>query len=59
LANYYNVTVNGKTHKDILWWYKYPTAESARITGFACFYNEKVDVYVDGVQEEKYTSQFV
>jgi len=49
----YNVVVNGKEHKDLIWWYKYPTAESAPITGHICFYNEKVEVYIDGEKEEQ------
>lgn len=53
LAQYYNVTVEGKEHKDVVWWYEYPTTESAAIQGLVCFYNEKVDVFVDGVLEEK------
>jgi len=52
-AWYYNVTVNGKEHKDAIWWYKHPIAESARIAGYVCFYNEKVDIFIDGVKEEK------
>ncbi|KAL9043647.1 MAG: hypothetical protein Q9214_003171, partial [Letrouitia sp. 1 TL-2023] len=52
-AEYYNLNVNGKEIKDAIWWYRYPTAESAPIAGMACFYNEKVDVYIDGVKEEK------
>lgn len=52
-SNYYSATINGKEYKDILWWYKYPTPESTLITGHVCFYNEKVDVYVDGVKEDK------
>jgi len=53
LAQYYNVTVDGKEYKDIIWWYEYPTTESAAVQGMVCFYNEKVDTYVDGVLEEK------
>jgi len=53
LAQYYNVTVGGEEYKDIIWWYEYPTMESAGIQGLLCFYNEKVDTYVDGVLEEK------
>ncbi|KAF2786826.1 DUF427-domain-containing protein [Melanomma pulvis-pyrius CBS 109.77] len=52
-ANYYNVKINGKEYKDLVWYYVYPTAESLPIAGHLCFYNEKVDVWVDGVQEEK------
>ncbi|OAG09602.1 DUF427-domain-containing protein [Paraphaeosphaeria sporulosa] len=52
-ANYYNVTINGKEYKDLVWYYQYPTAESATVVGHLCFYNEKVDVWVDGVKEER------
>ena len=48
----YNVVVNGKEHKDLIWWYKYPTSESAPIAGHMCFYNEKVQIYVDGIEEK-------
>ncbi|KAL8795439.1 MAG: hypothetical protein Q9195_002028 [Heterodermia aff. obscurata] len=53
VANYYTAVINGKEYKDVVWWYKYPTAESARISNLACFYNEKVDVFIDGVLEAK------
>ncbi|KAF2181019.1 DUF427-domain-containing protein [Zopfia rhizophila CBS 207.26] len=52
-ANYYNVTIDGKEYKDLVWYYVYPTAESAPIAGHMCFYNEKVDIWVDGVREER------
>jgi len=52
-AQYYNVTIDGKEYKDIVWWYEYPTTESAAIQGLVSFYNEKVDTFVDGVLEEK------
>jgi len=53
MANYYHLVVGGKEIKDAVWYYKYPTAESALVAGRLCFYNEKVDVFVDGVKEEK------
>ena len=52
-GSYYNVRVNGKKIDDAIWYYRYPTAESALIAGRLCFYNEKADVFVDGVKEEK------
>ncbi|KAF2865456.1 hypothetical protein BDV95DRAFT_652223 [Massariosphaeria phaeospora] len=52
-ANYYHVTINGKEYKDLVWYYVYPTSESGAIVGHLCFYNEKVDVWVDGVQEQR------
>lgn len=57
-ANYYDVTFDGQTLRDAIWWYKYPTAESAAVAGRVCFYNEKVDVWIDGVLQEKPKSKF-
>lgn len=51
-AKYYNVEIEGKSYQDLVWWYQYPTKESIEITGSLCFYNEKVDVYVDGILEK-------
>lgn len=52
-AGYYDIVVDGKEIKDAVWYYAYPTAESAMIEGRLCFYNEKVDVFVDGLKEGK------
>lgn len=43
-AEYYNVAVDGKEHKDIVWFYNRPTIECAQVTGLCCFYNEKVEI---------------
>jgi uncharacterized protein (DUF427 family) len=48
-AGYYSVEVNGTLHEDVVWTYRTPLAESIRIAGLVCFYDEKVDVLVDGV----------
>ncbi|KAK5082198.1 hypothetical protein LTR05_007341 [Lithohypha guttulata] len=47
-ANYYNAVIDGKEHKDVVWYYQNPTSESAAIRGLLCFYPDKVDTYVDG-----------
>ena len=52
-ANYYNVKVNGREYPNLVWYYRYPTIESAPIAGHLCFFNEKVDTWVDGVKESK------
>jgi len=57
-ANYYSVIVNGKKHEDAVWWYKFPVTESFALAGHASFYNEKADIYVDGVLQEKPVSRF-
>jgi uncharacterized protein (DUF427 family) len=45
-------------HDNIVWGYSFPVAESAKIAGLVSFYNEKVDVYVDGALEDKPVTQF-
>ena len=42
----------------IAWGYSFPVAESAKIAGLVCFYNERVDLWVDGVLEVKPVTQF-
>lgn len=51
--SYYNLTIKGTKIKDAVWYYQYPTAEAALVAGRLCFHNEKVDVFVNGVKEEK------
>ncbi|KAK9781740.1 putative DUF427 domain-containing protein [Seiridium cardinale] len=59
VASYYNIAIpkSGKeqvdTHKDLIWYYRNPTHESAQIAGCLCFYNEKVDIELDGVKLER------
>lgn len=57
-ARYWSVTIDGRTHEDIVWGYDTPLRESEQIAGFVCFYNEKVDIYVDGVLEERPKTKF-
>jgi uncharacterized protein (DUF427 family) len=57
-AQYYSVQVNGALHEDLAWWYQHPTLESAKIAGYVCFYNERVDLYVDGVLQERPRTPF-
>jgi uncharacterized protein (DUF427 family) len=48
-ASYWSLEVNGTVHDDLVWTYRTPLPESTKIAGLVCFYNEKVDLYVDGV----------
>jgi uncharacterized protein (DUF427 family) len=52
-AGYWSVEVNGTLHEDLVWIYRTPLPESQKIAGLACFYNERVDLYVDGVRQER------
>ena len=48
-AWYFDVTVNGKEYKDLIWWYKTTTAEAMHIAGMFAFYNSEVEIQVDGI----------
>ncbi|KAF2117475.1 hypothetical protein BDV96DRAFT_644890 [Lophiotrema nucula] len=49
-ASYLNITVQGKKYENYIWYYPYPTHESAAVEGLISFYKkENVRVEVDGV----------
>ncbi|GAB1818105.1 DUF427 domain-containing protein [Herbidospora sp. RD11066] len=49
-------SVNGV--KDLAWSYRTPLPESQKIAGLVAFYNEKLDIYVDGVLEPRPKTKF-
>lgn len=56
-ASYWSVAI-GETghetvHEDLVWYYRTPLPESQKIAGLACFYNERVDLFVDGVRQDR------
>jgi uncharacterized protein (DUF427 family) len=57
-ARYWSVTVNGNTHDDVVWGYDAPFMESADIAGLVSFYNEKVDIFIDGESEARPRTKF-
>ena len=57
-ANYWSVTVGEATHDDIVWGYRTPLPESEAVAGLVCFYNEKVDLEIDGEPVERATTPF-
>jgi len=57
-ARYWSVEVDGETHPDLVWGYDDPLPESAPVKGLMCFYNEKVDLEIDGEPIEQVTSKF-
>ncbi len=48
-AGYYSVA----GVKDLVWYYEQPIAEVGRIAGLVCFFNEKVDLELDGELDER------
>ena len=57
-AGYYSVQLDGELVEDIAWYYRYPVEESSRIAGMVSFYNERVDILVDGVVEDRPKTKF-
>lgn len=51
-ASYWHLEVNGQRYDDVVWMYRAPLPESQKVAGLAAFYNEKVDVYLDGELQE-------
>ncbi len=58
VARYWNVEVDGTTHTDIAWGYDDPLPESADVRGLICFYNERVDLTIDGEALERPVTKF-
>ena len=61
-SDYWSLRVEGRTPKayqDIAWSYSFPTRQLLPIAGLVAFYNEKVDIEVDGVALPRAHTRFV
>lgn len=47
-TGYWTAHLGGETYRDIAWTYAFPTRQLAPIAGLIAFYNERVDLSVDG-----------
>jgi len=47
-SGYWSVRIGGELHPDVAWAYDFPTREVSPIAGLVSFYNEIVDVVLDG-----------
>jgi uncharacterized protein (DUF427 family) len=57
-SGYWSAVVGADTHADIAWAYDFPTRALLPIAGLIAFYNEKVDIAVDGVALERPVTHF-
>jgi uncharacterized protein (DUF427 family) len=53
IASYYAVKAGDALVRDLVWTYPSPIPECAKIEDLLCFFNEKVDTWVDGVLEPR------
>lgn len=52
-ASYWSVSVAGNIYRNLVWTYQEPFLESKKIEGLLCFFNEKVDLFVDGELQKR------
>jgi uncharacterized protein (DUF427 family) len=57
-ASYWSVKVGDRVISDLVWTYPNPHPESFKIENLLAFYNEKVDIYVDGVLQPRPQTQW-
>lgn len=57
-AEYWDVETNVGIHRDLVWSYPFPARESEPIAGLVCFYDEQVDVTLDGIPQDRPTTIF-
>jgi uncharacterized protein (DUF427 family) len=58
VASYASVQANGELVEDVLWWYPEPLADAEQLRGHVCFFDERVDVELDGTLQERPTTQW-
>jgi uncharacterized protein (DUF427 family) len=52
-ASYWSVDAGGSEQSNLVWSYEQPLREASEIAGLVCFFNEKVDIVVDGERLER------
>lgn len=53
VASYWSYVNGDVTEKDVVWSYRAPIPECTKIEAMLSFYNERVDIFVDGVLQER------
>lgn len=57
-AHYWSVRVDGVDHADLAWGYRTPLPEASGVAGLVCFYNERVDIEIDGERIARPVTKF-
>ena len=55
---YWSIQVGDEVHPDLAWSYDFPTRQLLPIAGLIAFYNERVDIIVDGQRLERPRTHF-
>jgi uncharacterized protein (DUF427 family) len=57
-ASWWSLQAGGAVHDDLAWTYRTPVPESQKIAGLVAFYDERVDVYLDGARQDRPDTPF-
>jgi uncharacterized protein (DUF427 family) len=57
-SGYWSVRAGGTVHQDLAWSYDFPTRQLLPIAGMIAFYNERVDIVLDGQRLERPETHF-
>ena len=55
---YWSARIGDRVYDDLAWSYEFPTRQLLPIAGLVAFYDEKVDVVLDGVRQERPVTKF-
>jgi uncharacterized protein (DUF427 family) len=50
-ASYWSAEVGGEVHENLVWSYETPIPQAEGIAGLMCFYNERVELTVEGQRQ--------
>jgi uncharacterized protein (DUF427 family) len=57
-SQYWSARVGEAEHRDVAWSYDFPTRQLLPIAGLVAFYNEKLDLYLDGRKLDRPVTHF-
>ena len=57
-SDYWSVRTDATVHSDLAWAYNFPTRQLLPIAGMIAFYNERVDILLDGQRLERPKTHF-
>ena len=57
-SGYWSIRAGDTMHRDLAWTYDFPTRQLLPITGMVAFYNERVDIFLEGQRLERPRTHF-
>lgn len=57
-AEYWSVDSGARVHENVVWTYRTPLPESQKVAGMVCFFDEHVDLYLDGERQPRPRTPF-